>query len=79
MFWFVSGHDFSRAEKPFIFLPEPALAGGTRPCFDFSRSLFRRADQSGEKNRGLSPRRNNLQGLKPNLYCRMFGTTEVVP
>jgi hypothetical protein len=26
---FVSGHDFSRADKPFIFLPEPALAGGT--------------------------------------------------
>jgi hypothetical protein len=24
----------------FIFLPEPALAGGTGPCFDFFRSLF---------------------------------------
>jgi hypothetical protein len=28
---FVSGHDFSRADKPSIFLPEPALAGGTGP------------------------------------------------
>jgi hypothetical protein len=26
---FVTGHDFSRADRPFIFLPEPALAGGT--------------------------------------------------
>src|SRR5271170_1093553 len=24
---FVTGHDFSRADKPFIFLPEPASAG----------------------------------------------------
>jgi hypothetical protein len=37
---FVTGHDFSRADKPFIFLPEPASAGGTRPCFDsFSSRL----------------------------------------
>jgi len=33
---FVTGHDFSRADKSFIFLPEPALAGGTGPCLDFS-------------------------------------------
>ncbi len=26
---FVIGHDFSRADRPFIFLPEPALAGDT--------------------------------------------------
>jgi hypothetical protein len=25
---FVTGHDFSRADKPLIFLSEPALAGG---------------------------------------------------
>jgi len=41
---FVTGRDFSRADKPFIFLPEPALAGGTGPCFDFFRSLFSRAE-----------------------------------
>jgi len=43
---FVTGPDFSRAGKPFIFLPEPALVGGTRPWFDFSCSLFSRPDQS---------------------------------
>jgi hypothetical protein len=36
---FVTGHDFSRADKPFIFLPEPALAGGTTPFLDFFSSL----------------------------------------
>jgi len=36
---FVTGHDFSRADKPFIPFPERALAGGTGPCFDFFRSL----------------------------------------
>jgi hypothetical protein len=35
---------FSRADKPFIFLSEPALAGGTEPCFDFFRSPFSRAE-----------------------------------
>jgi hypothetical protein len=36
---FVTGHDFSRADKPFISLPEPALAGGIGRYFDSSRSL----------------------------------------
>jgi len=42
---FVSGHDFSRAAKPFIFRPEPALAGGTvlTNCNFFS-GLFSHAD-----------------------------------
>jgi len=35
----VTGLDFSRANKPFIFILEPALAGGTGPCFDFFRNL----------------------------------------
>jgi hypothetical protein len=38
---FVTGQDFSRADKPFIFLPEPALAGGTGHYFDFFRGLLR--------------------------------------
>ena len=38
----VSGHDFSRADKPLIFLPEPALAGGTMLWFQLFRSPFSR-------------------------------------
>jgi hypothetical protein len=30
----VSGHDFSRADTLFIFLSEPASAGGTGPGFN---------------------------------------------
>jgi hypothetical protein len=43
----VSGHDFSRADRLFIFLFEPALAGGRRlPNNFFSASSARRFHRS---------------------------------
>ncbi len=42
----VTGHDFSRADRPFIFLPEPALAGGTGPASIFSAASKARPLQS---------------------------------
>ena len=53
---FVTGRDFSRADKPFIFLPEPASAGGTRLCFDFFSSLSQSC-RTAIANTGLQPLR----------------------